>query len=102
VRTGLWLKALPKPVGVMACNDLRGFHLLEACQRSEFRVPDEVAVIGVDDSELLCELCDPPLTSIIPNAEQIGYDAAALLDRLMGGGGADFEVATVPPLGAHW
>jgi LacI family transcriptional regulator len=99
VRTGLWLEALPKPVGVMACNDLRGFHLLEACQRSEFRVPDEVAVIGVDDSELLCELCDPPLTSIIPNAEQIGYDAAALLDRLIGGGGADFEVATVPPLG---
>jgi LacI family transcriptional regulator len=98
-RTVHWLESLPKPVGVMACNDLRGFHLLEACQRSGLRVPDEVAVIGVDDSKLLCELCDPPLSSIIPNAEQIGYEAAALLDRLMGGEWVDFEVSTVPPLG---
>ncbi len=99
VGIGRWLEALPRPVGVMACNDLRGLHILDACQRRGLRVPDEVAVIGVDDNALFCDLCDPPLTSIIPNAEQIGYEAAALLDRLMAGGVAGFEVATVPPLG---
>jgi LacI family transcriptional regulator len=98
-RTGRWLETLPRPVGVMACNDLRGFHVLGACHRRGLRVPDEVAVIGVDDDALLCELCDPPLSSVIPNAEQIGYEAAALLDRLMAGGEADAEGRLVPPLG---
>ncbi len=83
----------------MTCNDLRGFHVLGACHRCGLRVPDEVAVVGVDDDALLCELCDPPLSSIIPNAEQIGYEAAALLDRLMAGGEADVAVRLVPPLG---
>jgi LacI family transcriptional regulator len=98
-RTGRWLESLPKPVGVMACNDLRGLHVLDACQRRGLKAPDEVAVIGVDDDALLCELCDPPLSSIIPNPEQIGYEAAALLDRLMAGGRADFEEMLIPPLG---
>jgi LacI family transcriptional regulator len=83
----------------MACNDLRGIHVLDACQRCRLRVPDEAAVIGVGDDTLLCELCDPPLSSIVSNPEQVGHDAAALLDRLMAGGSAGFEVSYVPPVG---
>jgi LacI family transcriptional regulator len=84
-RIGDWLRGLPRPVGVFACNDSRGQHVLDACQRVGLSVPEEVAVIGVDDDVLLCELCDPPLSSVVPNPERVGYEAAALLDRLMTG-----------------
>jgi len=94
-----WLKELPRPLGVMACNDLRGHQVLEACRRSGISVPEEVAVIGVDDDELLCGLCDPPLSSIVPNAEKIGYEAAAMLDRLMQGQKTRERILTVEPLG---
>jgi LacI family transcriptional regulator len=84
-RIGQWLRSLRRPAGVMACNDMRGQHVLDACQREHLGVPEEIAVIGVDDDVLLCELCDPPLSSVVPNPERIGYEAAALLDRLMAG-----------------
>jgi LacI family transcriptional regulator len=78
-----WVKTLPKPVGIMACNDVRGLHVLDACERSNVLVPEEVAVIGVDNDEILCELCNPPLSSVAPDPEHIGYKAAELLDALM-------------------
>lgn len=96
---GRWLDQLPKPVGVMACNDMRGQHVLDACRRHEMAVPEEVAVIGVDNDELLCSLCDPPLTSVIPNPERIGYEAAALVDRLMQGKKAEVDERLVEPIG---
>ena len=65
----------------------------------DLAVPEEVAVLGVDDEEEICELCDPPLSSVIPNAELIGYRAAELLDRLMAGGRAEPLNQVVPPLG---
>ena len=68
--------ALPKPIGIMTCNDVRGQHVLDACNRIDLAVPEEVAVIGVDDDEVLCELCDPPLSSVIANPERIGSLAA--------------------------
>ena len=80
-----WLAGLPKPVGVMACNDDRGREVLEACRQSQVRVPEEVAVVGVDNDELLCELSDPPLSSVALGAERAGFEAAALLDQLMAG-----------------
>jgi LacI family transcriptional regulator len=80
-----WIKALPKPIGLMACNDIRGQQVLTACRAVGIPVPDEVAVIGVDNDEVLCELADPPLSSVAPNAERIGYEAAALLDQMMRG-----------------
>src|SRR5262245_24244810 len=80
-----WIRKLPKPIGVMACYDLRGLQLLEVCRRLGVVVPDEVAVIGVDNDELLCNLSDPPLSSVIPNTQRTGYVAASMLDRLMSG-----------------
>lgn len=96
---GEWLRSLPLPVGVMACNDMRGQHLLDACLRVGLKVPDDVAVVGVDDDEILCELCTPPLSSVVPNADLIGYEAAALLDRLMAGGTEEPAERFIEPLG---
>ena len=80
-----WLRSLPKPAGVMACYDIRGQQVLDVCRAVGVAVPDEVAVIGQHNDELLCDLCDPPLSSVIPNARRAGYEAAALLDRMMRG-----------------
>ncbi len=80
-----WLAKLPRPVGVMACNDDRGREVLEACRDAGLRVPEEIAVVGVDNDELLCELADPPLSSVALNAQAGGYRAAALLDQMMRG-----------------
>ena len=80
-----WLTKLPKPVGVIAGNDLLGKRLLEACRRSGLQVPDIVAVIGAGSDEVFREFCVPALSSVpIPN-ERIGYQAAELLSTLMDG-----------------
>ncbi|MGD0339129.1 MAG: DNA-binding transcriptional regulator [Bacteroidota bacterium] len=78
-----WIAGLPKPVGIFACNDDRGHHILEVCKLDNLRVPEDVAVIGVDNDPLICELEDPPLTSIALNVESAGFEAAKLLDQLM-------------------
>lgn len=80
-----WLAKLPKPVGILACNDDRGQQVLEACKSSGIEVPGEVSVIGVDNDPIICGFCDPPLTSIALNAEYGGYAIAELLDKLMNG-----------------
>jgi LacI family transcriptional regulator len=96
---GRWLVSLPKPIGVMACNDIRGQQILNLCRRLELAVPEDVAIIGVDNDEILCELSDPPLSSVAPDTLRIGYDAAALLDRLMAGGQPPAKPILIPPRG---
>jgi LacI family transcriptional regulator len=93
-----WVRALPKPVGVMACYDDRGQHVLAACQLAEVQVPDEVAVIGADNDELLCSLADPPLSSVHSGFDRVGYAAAELLERLMAGGKAPRSPIHLAPL----
>lgn len=78
-----WLAALPKPVGVFACYDGRAQQVVTACQHLGVTVPGDVAVLGVDNDEVLCELSDPPLSSVLPNARRAGYEAAAILTKLM-------------------
>jgi LacI family transcriptional regulator len=78
-----WVRSLEKPVGLMACNDVRARHVLEACRSIGVRVPEDVSLIGVDNDEMICDLTDPPLSSIEQGARKMGYQAAALLDRLM-------------------
>ena len=82
---GAWISRLPRPVAVMAANDMVGRRVLEACRRIGALVPEEVAVLGVDNDEVSCELCDPTLSSIVPVHDQVGYRAAELLDALMAG-----------------
>ena len=84
-RTTNWLKGLPKPAGVMVSNDIAGKHILDCCLMSEMAVPEQVAVLGVDNNELICNLCEPPLSSVMPNSEQIGFSAAQCLAKLMAG-----------------
>jgi len=98
-RLAAWLKALPKPVGVMVCSDQRGVAVLDACRRAGVAVPEQAAVIGVDNDDALCSVCDPPLTSVIPNHVEIGYRAAALLDRMMRDGSDRGHSVRVQPSG---
>ncbi|HYE30677.1 MAG TPA: DNA-binding transcriptional regulator [Methylomirabilota bacterium] len=94
-----WITGLPKPIGIMACYDFRGQQVLDACRRRDIAVPDEVAVLGVDNDELLCELSDPPMSSVMPNTHRTGYEAAALLDKMMGGLKVKGETHLIPPSG---
>jgi LacI family transcriptional regulator len=96
---GAWVLQLPKPIGVMACNDDRGEQVLDACRRVHVPVPDEVAVIGVDNDEILCNLSSPPLSTVDVDASRIGYEAAAMLDRMMAGKRPRTQRLLLPPRG---
>ncbi|MFH5806523.1 XylR family transcriptional regulator [Alienimonas sp. DA493] len=98
-RLGVWVSELPKPVGVMACYDIQAQFLLDVCREFGVSVPEEAAVIGVDDDWLLCELATPPLSSVIPDARRIGYEAASRLDQLMSERPVDPAPIFFPPLG---
>lgn len=78
-----WLHSLPRPVGLMAGNDDRGEQVVEACKIAGLRVPDEVAIVGADNDDLVCDLSDPPMSSVAVNFERAGFEAAEALDRLM-------------------
>jgi LacI family transcriptional regulator len=94
-----WLLSLPKPVGLFACYDICGRQAVEACRRAGLAVPDEVAVLGVDDDAVLCGLSNPPLSSVIPDAIGAGRLAAELLDALIRGERLDREEWLLPPVG---
>lgn len=94
-----WVAALPKPLGMMACNDFRGIQALEACRRAGVAVPEEVAVVGADDDPIACELAHPALSSVIPDCPAIGFEAAARLDRMMRGSRVPRKAVVVPPRG---
>jgi len=101
-RLGNWLEALPKPVAVLACYDVRGQEVMEACRERGLKVPEEIAVLGVHDDEILCELCDPPMSSVRPDPKRAGYEAAALLKKLMDGDiptTVAVEPRLIPPIG---
>ena len=97
LKVSSWLNSLPKPVGIMACNDDRGQHILEICKLNGFKVPEDIAVIGVDNDPMICEIGDPPLSSIALNVESAGYEAAGLLDKLMNGKKNQAQQITVSP-----
>jgi LacI family transcriptional regulator len=80
-----WLRSLPKPVGVMACNDDHAQKVIEACKTAGLHVPDQVGVIGADNDELVCELFGCPISSVVINFESAGYESARILDEWMRG-----------------
>ncbi|OXU15545.1 DNA-binding transcriptional regulator [Sedimentisphaera salicampi] len=80
-----WLQSLPKPICIFGCNDDRAIYIMEACKIAGISVPEEVAVLGVDNDELVCNLSSPPLSSILLNFETAGFAGARVLGSLMRG-----------------
>jgi LacI family transcriptional regulator len=94
-----WVRGLARPAGVMACTDQLGFWLLDACARAGIAVPEEVAVVGVENDEALCAMSRPPMSSVALPTERIGYEAARILDRLMRGRSVPTRRTSIEPLG---
>lgn len=92
-----WIAALPKPIAILAANDVCGIRLSDVCRMTDVQVPEQVAILGVDNDEVLCRLSSPPLSSIDLNCSLIGYHAAALLDDMMSGRNPSREPVWIPP-----
>jgi len=80
---GAWLHELPKPIAILGADDGRALHVLEACNDRGIAVPNEVAILGVDNSIMVCDSLLPSLSSVAQNNERVGWEAAALLDRML-------------------
>jgi LacI family transcriptional regulator len=93
------LRELPKPLAVLASRDVEAVEVLEACFSAEILVPEQVAVLGVDSSEVLCDCLRVPLSSIDDNLEIVGYEGAALLERILSGEKPPKEPIYIPPAG---
>jgi len=93
-----WLRELPKPIGILAADDARALQLLAACRKLAIRVPQSVAVVGVDNDEVFCDLADPPLSSVALATQRIGYEAGRMLDQLMAGAAVPNEHLLIPPV----
>jgi LacI family transcriptional regulator len=94
-----WVEGLPDVVGAMACNDILAQQVIESANDCGRPVPDRMAVLGVDDDDLLCDLTDPPLSSVALDTYRIGYTAAQMLETLMRGETLDRQVYEVDPVG---
>jgi LacI family transcriptional regulator len=94
-----WLTGLPTPVGLFAVTDYRARQVLDACRQIGLRIPQQVAVIGVDNEEVICVHVQPQLTSVARDNQQEGYHAAAILDELLHGRKIDAREEMIPPLG---
>lgn len=77
-----WLKSLPYPTALLACDDNQGNRITEICKVNNLRVPEQISILGVDNDKIICNISDPPLSSISQNIERGGYEAAALIERL--------------------
>jgi LacI family transcriptional regulator len=93
------LKSLVLPVGVLAVHDYRARVLVDECVRLGLDVPHDVAVLGVGNDLAACEFCQPSLSSVSPAARRVGYEAAAILDRLMAGQPVPHRDLLIPPDG---
>jgi LacI family transcriptional regulator len=78
---GEWLLSLPKPTALFACDDYYALQLSETCNIYNIHVPDEIALLGVDNDELLCNISNPPLSSIVLDEENGGYQAGKMLHK---------------------
>lgn len=78
-----WIDSLPKPVGMLCANDDRAETMMEICRAQGYAVPEDISIIGVDDDQYICELQNPPISSVRMASELAGYQAASLLDQLM-------------------
>ncbi|SFU81772.1 XylR family transcriptional regulator [Pseudoduganella namucuonensis] len=96
-----WLRNLPKPVGIVAVTDARARQLLQACMLAGFEVPEQVAIIGIDNDPLVRTLTRIPLSSVIQGAQEMGRAAAHLLERMLHGVRLPDTQIVVPPAGIN-
>ena len=94
-----WLRALPKPVAVLCANDAWGQRMVEVCRQGGIRVPEDVAVLGIGNDEVTCELTCPPLSSVAVPGEQAGFMAAEMIDRMLRGQRVEPVYTPLPPIG---
>ncbi|QDS95717.1 Xylose operon regulatory protein [Roseimaritima multifibrata] len=94
-----WVLSLPHPIAIFACYDIKAQQILDICREHEIDVPQQIAILGVDNDELLCDLCTPPLSSVIPAAHRTGREAAELLDRMMNGEAIEPLAHRIEPIG---
>lgn len=93
-----WLQQLPRPTGVFCCTDGLCWNMAELCASLNIRVPEDLALLGMDNDEFQCALAHPPLSSVGNPARRIGFEAARLLDRLLRGGHPPARPILLPPL----
>ena len=93
-----WLRTIPKPIAIMACDDNQGSNLIEACHGIGIKIPSEVSVIGVDNDETLCSLGSTTLSSVQVDIERGGWEAAALVERLVADPAAPAEDVVLKPV----
>lgn len=94
-----WLRRVPKPIGIFGVSDEMASSVLRVARYAGIDVPQQVCVLGVDNDELLTQLSYPPLSSIALPTQQIGYESAKLLDRLMAGAPAPTKPILLDPVG---
>jgi LacI family transcriptional regulator len=94
-----WLASLPKPAAVFCINDALGVWVCDLCRRIKVHIPEEVAVLGADDDNLFCGMANPHLSSVLVPSEQVGYEAARLLDNMICGGKAPQRPVLLLPTG---
>ncbi len=92
-----WLKTLPTPIGIMACNDLRALHIINACREGSLQIPEEIAILGANNESIRCELTNPQLSSVPLNAELYGQTAAKILSQMMAGKPAPTDPVLIDP-----
>ncbi|MGF1634496.1 MAG: substrate-binding domain-containing protein [Phycisphaerae bacterium] len=93
-----WIRSLPRPVAVFADTDLRARRIAWAANEVGRSLPDDLSLLGVDNDEMLCDLCNPPLSSIEQGTLQIGYRAAELIDQMLSGKHVPAEELLIPPV----
>lgn len=98
IKLSKWLQQLPKPIGILCCNDDRGFDVIECCRLMDLKVPYEIAVLGIDNDNQICEICNPHLSSVSLGVDRAGFESAAALHQMMMGNEVDFEEIIVEPV----
>lgn len=93
-----WIKSLPHPVALMACDDTQGNRIMEVCRVLGIHIPEEISVLGVDNDEIICSLSEPPLSSVSLNIAKGGYEAARLIDKLMQDKESAYEDVIIQPV----
>lgn len=93
-----WLKDLPTATALMTCDDNQAIKITEACRIADLKIPEEIAVMGVDNDTVVCNLSEPPLSSLHMNVEMGGYETAVLIDKMIKEKTKEYKDIYIKPL----